>query len=323
MRRPMIAGLIAAPVLTLAVQAHAQDVADPHAGVDHAGVDHAGMDHDGADMSGPEADGTAMSSPHAGHVMAEDRGVDDTPGNAPAPPVPTDMAAEAFYPRDVMRRSLADTLAGMRFRGSALVVDQMEYRARDGKDGYGFEGLGWFGGDIDRAVLAFRGEGAFGETPETLELSGMWRHAIDPWFNLQAGVRQDLGAGPDRTYGLIGIEGLAPSWIEVSGQFLFSDKGDARIRTRLMNDQRITNRLILEPEAEVDFAFRDMPQLGVGSGFEKVGLAARLRYEFSGMFAPYVGVLWERKLGETARLARAEGEKAGSASALAGVRFAF
>ena len=66
-----------------------------------------------------------------------------------------------------------------------------------------------------------------------------------------------------------------------------------------------------------------MPELGLGSGINDVELGLRLRYEFSRKFAPYVGVAWERKLGETAILARSEGEDVDSLSLVAGVRFWF
>lgn len=322
--RPVIkAALLAAPMLLAAAPAVAQDKADPHAGMDHGDMDHSGMDMSGMDMSDDSKPDADASGGHVGYGAPAGTAADDTPGNAPPPPVPGDMAAEAFYPRAVLARSMAATMAEMRFTGSALVMDQFEYRAHDGKDGYGAEGLAWYGGDIDRAVAAVRAEGTWGEAPETLELSGYWRHAITPWYNLQAGVREDLGAGPDRTYAMIGIDGLAPYWLEVEAQFLLSTRGDARMRARVTHDMRITNRLILEPEAEADLSLQDMPELGIASGFEKVELSARLRYEFSGMFAPYVGVFWERKLGDTARWTRAAGERASSVSALAGVRFAF
>jgi copper resistance protein B len=40
-------------------------------------------------------------------------------------------------------------------------------------------------------------------------------------------------------------------------------------------------------------------------------------------FAPYVGVVWERKLFRTASYARDDGEPAGALSLVAGVRFWF
>ncbi len=39
----------------------------------------------------------------------------------------------------------------------------------------------------------------FGHKPETLEVSGLWRHAIDPYFNLELGVRHDFRPAPQRT----------------------------------------------------------------------------------------------------------------------------
>ncbi|EJU10291.1 copper resistance B, partial [Sphingomonas sp. LH128] len=87
--------------------------------------------------------------------------------------------------------------------------------------------------------------------------------------------------------------------------------------------QRITQSLVVEPEAEVDFAFQDVPALAVGSGFERLELGARLRYERNRSLAPYVGVHWERKLAGTARLARTAGEDVSGLSAVFGFRAMF
>src|SRR3546814_88105 len=43
-----------------------------------------------------------------------------------------------------------------------------------------------------------------------------WSHAIGPWWDLQAGVRQDL-TGPERTHAVIGVQGLAPNMFKVDG----------------------------------------------------------------------------------------------------------
>ncbi|MDZ7694986.1 MAG: copper resistance protein B [Balneolaceae bacterium] len=58
---------------------------------------------------------------------------------------------------------------------------------------------------------------------------------------------------------------------------------------------------------ETSVALQDVPEWGVGSGFNDIGLGFRLRYEFAREFAPYIGINWERKLGETADMARAGG----------------
>ncbi|MCJ2180926.1 copper resistance protein B [Novosphingobium album (ex Hu et al. 2023)] len=321
----LAAALPAVPALAQDNAAASVEMPADHAAMDHETMDHGTMDHEAMDHGAePVPPGEGMDhSMHMSHGTAQPASSADTPGNAPPPPVSTDLAAERYYPRAVIEGSLAATLKSMRFRGYAVQIDELEYRARDGSDGYGFAGQAWYGGDIDRAVFAFEGEGNFGEQAERLELSGYWRHAIDPWFNLQLGMRQDLAPDPQRTYAMAGIEGLAPYWIEVQAQMFVSDKGDVHGRLTASYDQRITNRLILEPELEANAAFQDVPELGIGSGMDKLELSARLRYEVTGMFAPYVGVFWERRFGKSADYARSDGEGASHVSALAGVRMIF
>ena len=72
--------------------------------------------------------------------------------------------------------------------------------------------------------------------------------------------------------------------------------------------------------AEVNFALQDVPEIGVGSGLSDMELGLRLRYEIVKEFAPYVGVEWARKVGDTARFARAAGDDADSVSWVMGVR---
>ena len=55
----------------------------------------------------------------------------------------------------------------------------------------------------------------------------------------------------------------------------------------------------------------------------EIVLGARLRYELSRKFAPYIGVSWSRKIGETANLAEADGEDVESTDFVAGVKLWF
>lgn len=241
-------------------------------------------------------------------------------GTAPTPAVPTDHAADAYFPAQRMARAREEMLAETRFQTSALSIGQLEYRAGRANDGYAWEGKAWTGGDIDRLVLTSEGEGTFGEGVESAEVALLWRHALDPWFNLEAGVRHDFRPDPQRSYAVLGIEGLAPYWIEAEAQLYVSNKGDVHARLGASADQRITNRLILQPSAELEIAFQDVPELGIGSGIEKLELGARLRYEIVPEFAPHIGVHWERRFGKTADYARAESERASGVAAVLGLR---
>jgi len=198
-----------------------------------------------------------------------------------------------------------------------------EYQARKGHDGFRWDGEAWYGGDINRLTVKSEGEGVFGEGIEGTETQLLYSRAVGPYFNAQAGIRQDLGPGPDRTYATVGFEGLAPYWFEVEGALFLSNKGDLHGRLEGYYDQRITQKLILQPIAELNFALQDVPEFGVGSGWSDVELGLRLRYEIVKEFAPYVGVEWERKVGDTARFTRAAGEDPSSVSLVAGVRVWF
>ena len=153
-------------------------------------------------------------------------------------------------------------------------------------------------------------------------MQALWSHAIGPWWDLQAGVRQDL-AGPDRTHAVVGVQGLAPYLFEVDAAAFVSNKGDVTARIEGELDQRITQRLILQPRAEIGLSAQDIPELGIGAGVDRIETGLRLRYEFVREFAPYVGIDQEWRLGQSADYARAAGEDPSVTSFVVGVRLWF
>lgn len=206
-----------------------------------------------------------------------------------------------------------------------FLVDQLEASIGSGSDGYAWDAQFWYGGDIDKFWLKTEGEGEFGGEFEGVEVQGLWSHAINPWFDLQAGVRQDLRSGPDRTHLVLGVQGLAPYWFEVDGAVFVSTKGEVTARAEVEYDLRLTQQLILQPLVEADFSLQDVPELGLGSGLTTAEVGARLRYELfprggPAVIAPYIGVQYERALSGTARLRHAAGEDVGGWHVLAGVR---
>jgi copper resistance protein B len=201
-----------------------------------------------------------------------------------------------------------------------LLLDRLEYRAANGRDGYAWNAQGWYGGDIHKLWLKSEGEGAFGESLEHGEVQALWSRAINPWFDLQFGLRHDFGRGPDRSHLALGVQGLAPYWFEVDAAAFVSEKGDVSARVEAEYDLRITQKLILQPAAEVEFSLQDVPELGIGAGLSNAEAGLRLRYEITPQFAPYIGVEYERGFGDTVRFRRAAGEEAGGWSLLAGFR---
>ena len=271
----------------------------------------------GHDMSAMPAGAQPMAMT-AGHGSG---GTALPPGNAPAPAAPEPTYADRIWGRDAMvgaRGALRREHGGGTF--SQIMFNLAEVQVRDGRDGYRWDGEGWFGGDINRLVIKSEGAGNFGEGPDDAEVQALYSRAIGPYFNLQAGLRHDFTPNPSRTYATVGFEGLAPYWFEVEGALFLSDKGDVLGRIEGYYDQRITQRLILQPRAELNLAAQDVPENGIGAGLSDIELGLRLRYETAREFAPYVGVSWDRKLGDTADFARAAGEDPSSTSLVLGIR---
>ena len=202
-------------------------------------------------------------------------------------------------------------------------ADRLEYRARSGDDGYIWDVQGWIGNDKHKFWAKVEGEGSFDDGVESAQFQGLYSRMIAPFFDVQVGVRQDIEPNPSRTYAVVGLQGLAPYWFELDSAVFISDKGDVTARIEAEYELLLTQRLILQPRAELNFAFQDVTELRVGSGLSTAELGLRLRYEIKRQFAPYVGVAWERSIGDTADFVRADGGDPAVTSFVAGVRLWF
>lgn len=281
--------------------------ADPHAG--HA-------------MSAPEAD------PHAGHDMsamdapASSGPTEETPpppaaGSGPPRAADAIWGAEAMAAsRDELRRTHGD-FAVFWFQG-----DRLEAQVRDGADAYLWDIQGYYGGPTERFWFKSEGEGEFGGRIDDAEVQALYAKAFAPFWDVQVGVRQDFG-GPETTHAVIGVQGLAPYWFEIDAALFLSTRGDVTARIEAEVDQRITQRLILQPRIEANLSAQDIAVLGVGAGLDQIEVGARLRYEITREFAPYIGVEQSWRTGQGARFARGSGQDPSTTSLVAGIRFWF
>jgi copper resistance protein B len=293
-------------------------------------------EHAGHDMSAPEQDphaghdmGAQAGDPHAGH----DRDGMDTPPASPGPLMETPpppgagsgppRAADAIWGPEAMAASREDL---RRTHGDFPVFwfqgDRMEAQVRQGEDLYLWDIQGYYGGPTSRLWFKSEGEGAFGEKPEDAEVQALYAKAFMPFWDVQAGIRQDF-AGPDTTHAVIGIQGLAPYMFEVDAALFLSTRGDLTARIEAEVDQRITQRLILQPRIEANLSAQNIPALGIGAGLDQIEVGARLRYEFARESAPYIGIEQSWRTGQGADFARLRGEDPSVTSFLAGIRFWF
>lgn len=312
--------------------------ADPHAGhqtpVEPSAPDpHAG--HSMPAASPPAADphaGHAMPAapdPHAGHTMPPSpsehtsqvmTGADQPVGNAPPPPPPTDNAADRVFgvrPMSRARDILREEHGGARI--SKVMADILEYRSEPAGGGYAWDVEAWYGGDINRFVVKSEGEGGRREGAEAAEVQALYSRAVARYTDVQAGTRYDVEP-EGRAYATLGVESLLPYWFEAEAAVFLSDRGDLLARVEGSYDFRLTQRLVLQPQAELEFAAQDIPETDTGSGLSGTELGLRLRYEIRREFAPYIGVTYERSFGRTADFARAAGADRESTSFVVGLR---
>lgn len=183
-----------------------------------------------------------------------------------------------------------------------VLFDQLEYQRGEDDDARVWDVQGWIGGDYHKFWFKTEGESEVGHGTEESEVQALYALLISPFWYLQAGLRYDARPTPTRTYAVLGLQGLALYWFELEATAFVSDEGDVSARVEAEYDLPITQRLVLQPQVETEFAASSDEARGIGRGFNDVTLALRLRYEIKREIAPYVGVTWTRALGDTADL---------------------
>ncbi len=251
---------------------------------------------------------------------------DEFQGMSPATPALTESRTPIPVLTAADRAAVYNAAGGHRVHDSGinslLLINQLEWQGGEGDGALNWDIKGWVGGDIDRLWLRSEGERSAGRT-ESAEAQALWGHAITPWWDLVGGVRQDFKPGDGQTWAAFGAQGMALYNFEAEATVFVGEAGRTAARLEGDYDILLTNRLILQPTAELNFYGRNDPQRGVGSGLSDSELGLRLRYEVHREFAPYVGVTWNRSYGQTAQYARDDGEDTNQVRWVVGVRLWF
>jgi copper resistance protein B len=237
-------------------------------------------------------------------------------GRAPAGARSPDYSEGAMMsPMPGMMESMNDdaTLA-------MLLLDELE--TVDVDDGVQFDAQAWIGRDAGKLWIKADGEHADGNLDD-LRMEALWDRPWMAFWDTQLGVRQDFGEGPDRTWIALGVQGLAPYWFDIEAAVYAGEGGRTAARFEVEYDLKITQRLIVKPDLEINVYGKDDPGRGIGSGVSNVEFGVRLRYEIRRQVAPYVGVDWNRRVGDTADLARATDDAVRESVVVAGIRLWF
>lgn len=198
-------------------------------------------------------------------------------------------------------------------------IDRLEYRSTDGPDPLVLEADAWIGKDLHKAWFKIDAERVDSELAE-LEVQALYSRAIAPFWDVQVGLRHDAKPKPSQTWAAFGVKGLAPYWFEVDAAAFVNPDGQVNVRASAEYEWMFTQQLALSPEVEVNLYNKDDADREVGAGLADLRAGLRLRYEIRREFAPYIGVNWNRKFGETADMARSSGVDVSDAQFVVGLR---
>jgi len=184
-----------------------------------------------------------------------------------------------------------------------LQIDQFERRDADSTSTMAWDVSAWSGKSIDKLWFNTEGERLKGHTKRA-ETQLLYSRAASSYWDVQAGVRSDIDTQPDRHWATFGVRGLAPYFFDIDAQFFVANHGRTAARVTTEYELMLTQKLVLTPKFEINAYGKNDIERGTGSGFSSLEAALRLRYEIVREFAPYIGMTHERKLGDTASMAR-------------------
>ncbi|WP_330204427.1 copper resistance protein B [Cyanobacterium sp. Dongsha4] len=207
-----------------------------------------------------------------------------------------------------------------------ILFDQLEYQVNDSQNIFNWDVTGWVGGDYQKFVFKTEGDVSLDDGNGEAELQLLYSKMISPYFDFQAGLRYDQlygDKGNSRGFAVIGVEGLAPYFVEIDTALFISHQGDISARFKAEKELLLSQRLVLQPKIETNLAIQKVQEFGIGSGINNLELGLRLRYEISREFAPYIGISWNKLFGDTAKFAEEEGESSDDLKFVTGVRLMF
>jgi copper resistance protein B len=203
-----------------------------------------------------------------------------------------------------------------------VLFDQLEWQFVHGEPGSRWDSRSWIGGDRNRLWVRTEGEAVDGIL-DSAEAQLLFGRSFSRWWDVVAGVRFDARPSPSHTWLAIGVQGLAPQFLDVQATAFIGPSGHTAARLEVEYDLLLTNRLILQSLVELSLAGKNDPDRGIGAGLSTGEVGFRVRYEIRREIAPYAGLVWHRKLFGTGDAAREHGDDTGGWHLVSGLRWWF
>jgi len=260
------------------------------------------VDHSQMDMSGGNEKDSLLLTTRSAHQYSDGYTLKDAPFSIAGP----------------KQLKLADE---MLFWG--VNVDRFEYSNNRGDYEWVYDSQFWVGSDYDKLLVNFEGELSDSGKLEQSSSELLWSSALTTFWNTELGLRYDTSEYENQTWLAAGGSGLAPYWFEIDAMFYLTKGGQSEFQISAEYELLLTQRLILQPSIELSAFAKDDLEQGQGKGVSDVVLGARLRYEISRQFAPYIGVEWVKLFGNSADLRISEGYESQQINWVAGLKFWF
>ena len=284
----LLAGMLVAPIFTAAQEA-GQDEHAHHAAQGLAPTTEA----QAAAKTQEAKQGAAAHMHHHPPPQSPPEAVPPSPPAASdhVPPDPPQHLMAPMSDAEMTRVMQMDDTA----RLFMFKLDTFERAKSDDAYSTAWNAQAWYGGDFDKLLLRSEGEREHGKTDARVE--AFWNHAFASYWDWQFGVRRDFGSDPARNWAAFGVQGLAPYWFEIEAAAYLGAGGRTAFGLRAEYEVLLTQRLILQPEAELNVYGREDRARGIASGLSDAEFGLRLRYEIRREFAPYVGVVRKYRRG--------------------------
>ena len=133
------------------------------------------------------------------------------------------------------------------------------------------------------------------------ELRILYGAAVLPYWDLLVGIKHDYKPDPKINWLELGMQGMAPYFIDSSISLFVNEKAYTGLRAEFEKEFMLTQKWALESELEVNLNRYNDSGKDVESGVDSLEVGLRLLYQVVREFSPYMGLSWEKSYGGSKR----------------------
>lgn len=175
----------------------------------------------------------------------------------------------------------------------------------------------------DQLVLKIEGGSDTRTQFDELTVQALYARNLSDTVQVTVGLRHDFRDVSDLTHGVLGLEAELAEWLSGEHIVFVSQHGDVTGEVQLVASFAIVDNLALEPRVAASWSAQAIAAEELGSGLTDMEASVRLRQSLGGGLDVYAGVIHERLLGDTRRIAIAGGDTPKVTRAIIGAGFAF